>query len=160
MQDAEWMIAALALAEEAQAVGEVPVGAVLVADGQIIGRGSNRPIMASDPTAHAEILALQAAATARQNYRLPDATLYVTLEPCTMCFGAMVHARIKRLVFAALEPKAGAVVSHPVTAAVSFNHTISVTHGVLAAHAGSLLSDFFTSRREASRHEASRREAN
>ena len=107
MDDNRWMERALVLAGQAAAAGEVPVGAVLVREGIVLGEGYNQPIAGHDPTAHAEIMALRAAATAEQNYRLPGSTLYVTLEPCTMCFGAMVHARVARLVYAASEPRAG-----------------------------------------------------
>ena len=109
--DHVWMQKALALAEQAEAAGEVPVGAVIVRDGKLIGEGFNQPITTCDPTSHAELVALRHACQQEKNYRLPGATLYVTLEPCTMCAGALVHARIQEVVFAAKEPKAGALVS-------------------------------------------------
>jgi len=139
---------ALQLAEGAAAAGEVPVGAVLVRGDEVLGEAGNRPIASHDPTAHAEILALRAAAARRANYRLRDTTLYVTLEPCTMCCGALVHARIGRLVFAAREPKAGAVVS---TAALldqpGLNHRVAWSEGPLSEASARLLSDFFAARR-------------
>lgn len=139
---------ALALAARAAAAGEVPVGALLVADGQVVGEGGNCPIGACDPTAHAEIIALRAAARQRGNYRLVDTTLYVTLEPCTMCVGALIHARVARLVFGAREPRAGAVVSrYPLLDADCFNHRIAWHEGVLAAECGALLVEFFRARR-------------
>jgi tRNA(adenine34) deaminase len=146
--DATFMSRALELARAAEAAGEVPVGAVIVRDGQIIGEGSNRPIGAHDPTAHAEIVALRAAAATVGSYRLLDTTLYVTLEPCAMCAGAMVHARVKRLVFAARDPKAGAagsvfdIVRHP-----ALNHSIDCEEGVLGEECAALLKDFFKARR-------------
>jgi tRNA(adenine34) deaminase len=147
-EDARWMGLALALAARAEAAGEVPVGAVVVRDGEVLGEGWNRPIGATDPTAHAEIVALRAAADRAGNYRLPGSTLYVTLEPCPMCVGAMVHARVARLVFGASDPKTGAaggamdLVSHP-----SHNHRIQVTGGVLAARCAEHLRAFFRARR-------------
>lgn len=146
--DEYWMRRALALAAQSAAEGEVPVGAVIVRDGQLIGEGRNGPIGACDPSAHAEIQALRAACAQEKNYRLPGATLYVTIEPCTMCAGAIVHARVDRVVFGAREPKAGAVVSqnalfeHP-----SMNTQVSVSQGILDAECASLLSDFFGERR-------------
>ena len=142
------MRAALAQAEEAGRRGEVPVGAVVVANGEVIGAGHNQPIGAHDPTAHAEIVALRAAAAARANYRLTDATLYVTIEPCLMCVGAMVHARIGTLVYGATEPKAGAIEStqraheHP-----ALNHRLVIVSGVLAGDCGDMVARFFKSRR-------------
>ncbi len=143
-----FMEMALELAREAGNHGEVPVGAVLVRAGEVIGRGRNSPLGASDPTAHAEIVALRAAAAEAGNYRLPEATLYVTIEPCAMCVGAMVHARIARLVFGAREPRAGAVVSREALAEKTWlNHRIEVTEGVLAEPCGALLRSFFASKR-------------
>ena len=139
---------ALALAQDAARAGEVPVGAVVVRDNVVLGRGFNQPITAHDPTAHAEIQALRDAATREGNYRLPGATLYVTLEPCTMCAGALVHARVARLVYGAAEPRAGAICS--TAAALSnpnLNHRIDVTAGVCAEAAGVLLQRFFRERR-------------
>ncbi|MBI5451674.1 MAG: tRNA adenosine(34) deaminase TadA [Gammaproteobacteria bacterium] len=147
-QDVIYMRHALALARRAEAEGEVPVGAVLVHDGKIIGEGWNRPIAAHDPTAHAEMAALRQGAAALGNYRLVDTELYVTLEPCLMCAGAMVHARIKRLVFAALDPKTGAVGSVVDAFALPLvNHRPRVTGGVLAGECSAMLSDFFKRRR-------------
>lgn len=139
---------ALALAAEAAAVGEVPVGAVVVREGQLLGEGYNRPIASHDPTAHAECVALRAAARNLGNYRLPGATLYVTLEPCIMCAGALVHARIQQLVYATTEPRSGAVVSQAqLLASPWLNHRVAVTGGVLQEEASQLLLDFFRARR-------------
>lgn len=143
---------ALQLAQQAAAVGEVPVGAVLVRDDAIIGRGYNSPISGSDPSAHAEIQAIRNAALAVGNYRLPDTTLYVTIEPCTMCVGAIVHARVGRVVFGATEPKAGVAMSNDcLFDSPYFNHRVSVEGGVLAEECASLMSDFFRRRREQKR---------
>ena len=145
-----WMGRALELAREAASAGEVPVGAVLVRAGEVIGEGSNCPVASSDPTAHAEILALREAARRVDNYRLPGSTLYVTVEPCTMCAGALVHARVELLVYGAPEPKAGAITS---TAAVldnpCLNHRVAVLAGVQAEESAELLRGFFTARRPA-----------
>jgi tRNA(adenine34) deaminase len=146
--DPTFMSRALELARAASAAGEVPVGAVIVKDGAIIAEGWNRPISTRDPTAHAEIVAMREAGRALDNYRLSDTTLYVTLEPCPMCASAMVHARVRRLVFAATDPRAGAagsvfnIVQHP-----SLNHRMECTGGVLAEECGALLRDFFVARR-------------
>ena len=143
-----FMRQALAQADLAGAAGEVPVGAVVVLDGRVIGAGHNQPIGANDPTAHAEVVALRAAAKAASNYRLTGASLYVTVEPCLMCVGAMVHARIRTLVYGASEPKAGAVDStqraheHP-----ALNHRMTVVAGVLAAECGQRLKQFFSDKR-------------
>jgi tRNA(adenine34) deaminase len=146
--DEQWMQRALALAGHAAARGEVPVGAVLVHAGHIVGEGFNQPISSHDPTAHAEIVALRNAAVHVSNYRLPDTTLYVTLEPCTMCIGAMMHARVGRLVFAAREPRAGAVCSQlQLCEHQSYNHKIQWSEGVLAAESSALLTAFFKARR-------------
>jgi len=146
--DIDWMRHALKLAERAQQEGEVPVGAVLVLNGEIIGAGWNRPIAAHDPTAHAEIMALRAGAEKTGNYRLNDTTLYVTLEPCVMCAGAMVHARIERLVFGASDPKAGAIVSiFTILDSGALNHCVRHTGGVLSDECGAMLSRFFEARR-------------
>lgn len=142
------MHAALAEAAKARDAGEVPVGAVVVLGGQVIGAGFNQPISAHDPTAHAEIIALRTAAAAIGNYRLTDATMYVTVEPCLMCVGAMVHARIELVVYGATEPKAGAIVS--MTAAhelAGLNHRLETLGGVLEADCRHLLQEFFKSRR-------------
>ncbi len=147
-QDEFWMQRALALASQAAAHGEVPVGAVLVRDGNVLGEGFNQPIRSHDPTAHAEIVAVRNAAASASNYRLPDSTLYVTLEPCTMCIGALIHARVGRLVFAAREPRAGAVCSQlHLCEYTSYNHSIAWREGVLAAESSALLTAFFKARR-------------
>ena len=144
------MRAALELAREAQALDEVPVGAVLVRGGEVIARGRNRPVRASDPTAHAEIEALRQAARKAGNYRLPGTTLYVTIEPCAMCVGAMIHARIARLVFGAREPRAGAVLSRESLAQKTWlNHRVEVSEGVLAEDCGALMTEFFSRKRAA-----------
>lgn len=143
-----WMREALTLARESAEAGEVPVGAVVVRDGQVIGRGRNQPITSHDPTAHAEVVALRDAAAHMGNYRLSGATLYVTLEPCLMCVGALMHARVETVVYGALEPKAGAMEStqraheHP-----ALNHRVTVISGVLAAESRDLLQTFFAARR-------------
>ena len=139
---------ALRLACTAAALGEVPVGAVVAREGVIIGRGYNRPISGVDPTAHAEIVALRQAAAYSGNYRLSGSDLYVTVEPCTMCAGALVHARIGRLVFGTREPRAGAVVSTgQVLAAPGLNHRVDVVEGVLADEAQRMMQEFFKQRR-------------
>lgn len=144
------MSRALELAARAGAAGEVPVGAVVVRENQLLGEGWNCPISTADPTAHAEISALRAAALRVNNYRLPGCTLYVTLEPCAMCVGALIHARIERLVFAASEPRAGAVLSRlKLLDETHFNHQVIWRGGVLADQGAALLSDFFRSRRGA-----------
>ena len=146
--DTRFMRRALELARCAGAAGEVPVGAVVVLDQEIVGEGSNRPIGLSDPTAHAELLALREAGERIGNYRLVGATLYVTLEPCAMCAGAMIHARIERLVYGATDPKSGAAGSvFDLTGSEMLNHRIEVTAGVLAEECGQLLRDFFRARR-------------
>jgi tRNA(adenine34) deaminase len=148
MTDEDYMRAALDRARRARERGEVPVGALIMIDGAIVGEGFNQPIAAQDPTAHAEIEAMRQAARRIGNYRLGGATLYVTIEPCQMCVGAMVHARIARLVYGASEPKAGAIESamraheHP-----SLNHRIAVTGGVLADECRELMQAFFADRR-------------
>ena len=143
-----WMEEALTLARQAQARGEVPVGAVVIKDSAIIGRGGNAPIAANDPTAHAEIAALREAARALGNYRLPDCDLYVTIEPCAMCAGAILHARIRRLVFGARDPKTGACGSVvDLFAEQRLNHHTTVTGDVAGEACGRLLSDFFVARR-------------
>lgn len=143
------MLAALDQAAEAQRRGEVPVGAVVVLDGRVIGAGFNQPIVAHDPTAHAEIVAMRAAAAHLRNYRLTGADLYVTIEPCQMCVGAMVHARIARVIYGAREPKAGAIESamraheHP-----ALNHRMQAVGGVLEAECRGLIQEFFKSIRQ------------
>lgn len=148
-QDIHWMHHALALAQQAVAMHEVPVGAVIVRDGVVLGEGFNHPISGCDPTAHAEIAALRAACSREKNYRLPDATLYVTIEPCAMCAGAIVHARIGRVVFGAVEPKAGAVIStQRFFEAPQLNHRVAFVGGCLATECSQQISAFFQSRRE------------
>ena len=148
VDDAKWMRLALDQANKARRGGEVPVGAVVVADGQVIGEGFNQPISLHDPTAHAEIVALRAAAEGIKNYRLIGSTLYVTIEPCLMCAGAILQARVKRVVFGARDQKAGAVGSianllqNPLT-----NHQCDVTAGILTDECAGLLSEFFAQRR-------------
>jgi tRNA(adenine34) deaminase len=149
MNDEDYMKLALELAQQAANAGEVPVGALVVKDGEIIGRGFNRPISGADPSAHAEMVALRDAAQNIGNYRLVGCTLYVTLEPCAMCTGAIQHARIARLVFGASDPKTGACGSVVnLMAEEKLNHHCEVTSGVLAEQCGSLLSHFFASRRK------------
>lgn len=147
--DTHWMRHALALAQQAAAMHEVPVGAVIVRDGVVLGEGFNHPITGCDPTAHAEIAALRDACSREKNYRLPGATLYVTIEPCAMCAGAIVHARIARVVFGAVEPKAGAVIStQHFFEAPQLNHKVAFDGGCLAAECSQAISSFFQSRRE------------
>jgi tRNA(adenine34) deaminase len=147
-RDLELMRAALALAQDGRRAGEVPVGAVVVADGTIVGRGFNAPISRHDPAGHAEIAALRDAATALNNYRLPDCDLYVTLEPCAMCAGAILHSRIARVVYGARDPKTGVHGSVVDLFAVErLNHHTSVTGGVLADECSGVLSAFFAERR-------------
>ena len=143
-----FMRQALALAERARDEGEVPVGALVARDGAVLGRGSNRPIRTSDPTAHAEVVALREAAAAAGNYRLVGATLYVTIEPCLMCVGALVHARVETVVFGADDPKAGAAGSLLDPNELPLNHRFTVVRGVLGDQCGALLRDFFRARRE------------
>ena len=148
MTDEAFMRRALELAQRAQQEGEVPVGAVVVLEEKILGEGWNRPIAASDPTAHAEIQAMRAASSALSNYRLTGATLYVTLEPCVMCAGAMFHARIGRVVFGASDPKTGAAGGIvDLFRNEKLNHQAQFQGGVLASECGALLSRFFASRR-------------
>ena len=144
----DFMRIALEHADNARIAGEVPIGAVVVLDGRVIGHGFNQPISSSDPTAHAEVVALRAAARAIGNYRLTNATMYVTVEPCLMCVGAMVHARIATVVFGATEPKAGALRSmtraHELP---GLNHQLQIVEGVLAGESRALLQAFFQARR-------------
>jgi tRNA(adenine34) deaminase len=150
--DIEFMQQALAEARESAASGEVPIGAVLVHDGNILARAGNRTIRDCDPTAHAEIVALREAARIIGNYRLADTTLYVTIEPCSMCAGAMIQARVPRLVYGAAEPRGGAVrscfevLSHP-----DLNHRVEVTSGVLASDCSDVIQSFFAARRQQAR---------
>ncbi len=147
--DELWMQQALLLADIAAADGEVPVGAIVVLDGRIIGRGWNQPVSSCDPTAHAEIVALRDAARTIGNYRIVGADLYVTIEPCSMCAGAIAHARIKRLVYAATEPKAGVVASRQNFFELPFlNHRVEVVGGVLPELSAAKMRDFFQFRRE------------
>ncbi|MDH3643804.1 MAG: tRNA adenosine(34) deaminase TadA [Gammaproteobacteria bacterium] len=148
MSHASWMRAALEEAARAESLGEVPVGAVVVIGEQVVGRGCNQSISSHDPTAHAEIVALRDAAARLGNYRLPGATLYVTVEPCTMCAGALIHARVERVVFGAAEPRSGALTS---TAQVldnaALNHRVDVVGGVLEEQCAERLKRFFANRR-------------
>jgi tRNA(adenine34) deaminase len=144
-----FMREALALADEAAAAGEVPVGAVVVVNGTVVGRGANSPIRMADPTAHAEVLALRDAARTLGNYRLAGASLYVTVEPCLMCLGASVHARIQTLAYGATEPKAGVVESHlRVHEHPALNHRITIVSGILAKECGERLRRFFREKRQ------------
>jgi len=147
-QDERFMREALALAAEGAELGEVPVGAVLVREGEVVGRGFNCPISRRDPSAHAEMVAIRAAAAALDNYRLPGSTLYVTLEPCSMCAGLIVHARIARVVFGASEPRAGVAISRGAFFDQEFlNHRVRVEGGLLAEACGAVLKAFFRARR-------------
>jgi len=146
--DEQFMLHALELAKRAEAEGEVPVGAIIVKNNEIVAEGWNRPIANHDPTAHAEIQVIRAAAETLANYRLPDTTLYVTLEPCLMCIGAITHARIKRVVYGATDPRAGAVQSiYTIADDRKLNHYIDVQGGLLADECSQLLRDFFRQRR-------------
>ncbi|MDG1581519.1 tRNA adenosine(34) deaminase TadA [Pseudomonas sp. GOM6] len=147
-QDERFMREAMELAQQGAERGEVPVGAVLVQEGEVIGRGFNCPISTSDPSAHAEMVAIRAAAAALQNYRLPGSTLYVTLEPCSMCAGLIVHSRVSRVVYGAAEPRAGVAVSRGQFFSQDFlNHRVLVEGGLLAEECGAMLSAFFKARR-------------
>ncbi len=146
-KDERFMLEALAEAQKAMDAGEVPVGAVLVEDGKIIARGYNTPVSSNDPTAHAEIIAIRKACRKKQNYRLTGSDLYVTLEPCTMCIGAAVQTRIRRLVFGAHDPKSGAVKSIMEFPFKSMNHRMEIEGGVLADECGKILRVFFEKKR-------------
>ena len=146
--DEKWMSFALTQAQTAAQADEVPVGALVVLDNQVVGLGRNCPIECSDPTGHAEIQAIRNACQHQQNYRLPGATLYITLEPCTMCLGAIIHSRIERIVFAATEPRAGAVVSAAALNFSAFNHSLKWTKGVLEDESAQMLKAFFRARRK------------
>lgn len=147
-EDVKWMRQALSLAHQAEAEGEVPVGALIVRKGELIAEGWNQPVMSHDPTAHAEVMALRAAGIAETNYRLLDTTLYVTLEPCVMCAGAIIHARIGRVVYGATDPRVGAAGSaFSLLGSDRFNHQVEVEGGVLAEECGDLLRRFFKARR-------------
>jgi len=156
LNDEHWMAQALLLAKQAEEKGEVPVGAVLINEkNALIAVGHNQPISACDPTAHAEIVVLREAARKLKNYRLPDTTLYVTLEPCTMCVGALVQARVRRIVYGAVEPKTGAIESaHQLFDQGKFNHWPEITGGVLKDACSSLLSGFFEQKRELKRQKS------
>ncbi len=144
-----WMAKALALAHHAETAGEIPVGAVVVRDAELIAQGWNQPIVSHDATAHAEIMALRAAGKTLGNYRLSDCVMYVTLEPCSMCVGAMIHARVARVVYGATEPRSGALGgAFNLLAANQHNHLFEVTAGVLAKESGLLLQNFFLRRRK------------
>jgi len=145
-----WMRRALQLACASAELGEVPVGAVVVSvDNSEIGSGANQPVSSNDPTSHAEINALRAAGNASANYRLPGTRIYVTVEPCTMCLGALIHARVDTLIFGTREPKSGAVVSHPLADFDErFNHRLNVVEGILRQECRELMQDFFTRRRK------------
>jgi tRNA(adenine34) deaminase len=146
--DLRWMQHALKLAAHAEAEGEVPVGAVIVRDDKLIAEGWNQPVMSHDPTAHAEVMALRAAGQADENYRLLDTTLYVTLEPCVMCAGAIIHARVGRVVYGATDPRVGAAGSaFSLLGSDQFNHLVQVEGGVLENECGELLRRFFRARR-------------
>ncbi len=148
MNDEDYMLQALQLAQQAELASEVPVGALVVLAGAVIGQGWNQPIGQCDPTAHAEIVALRQAAQLIDNYRLPGTTLYVTLEPCVMCIGALVHARVERLVFGAHEPRSGAVCSaFTLLEPHAHNHSVEVVEGVLAEQCASVMRGFFARRR-------------
>jgi tRNA(adenine34) deaminase len=150
--DEDWMQRALLLAHQAELEGEVPVGAVVVLDNEVIGEGWNRPIISHDPSSHAEINALRAASSHLSNYRLPRAELYVTLEPCVMCAGAIVHARIGRVIFGATDPKAGAAGSvFKILPTDKLNHRVQVSGGVMEAACAEILQLFFKQRRQMSK---------
>lgn len=152
--DEQYMHRAIALAQQGEALGEVPVGAVIVRGEEILGEGYNQPITSNDPTAHAEVVAIRSAAQREENYRLIGSTLYVTLEPCTMCVGALIHARIARLVYGTTEPKAGAIESQSrLLESEFFNHRMEYRGGVCAADCQYQLSDFFKRRREQHKQE-------
>jgi tRNA(adenine34) deaminase len=151
MEDRVFMKAALREAAKAAAAGEVPVGAVVVREGRVFARGHNKPVESSDPTAHAEVVAMRKAARKAGNYRLPDCDLYVTVEPCAMCLGALAQARIRRLVFGALDPKAGAVRSIMTFPFDRTNHRPEILGGVLAEESAKILRDFFRARRNKKR---------
>lgn len=149
MDDIFWMKKAIELAQEAYRIGEVPVGAIVVKGEEIVGRGWNQPISNNDPSAHAEVVAIRDAAAKLVNYRIPDTTLYVTIEPCTMCLGTIVHARIARVVFGATEPKAGVLCSHSnVLESGIFNHSPDWAGGVCEAECSEIIQEFFRQRRE------------
>ena len=146
--DIYWMRQAMTLAQHAESIGEVPVGAVIVKDNELIAEGLNYPIKSNDPTAHAEIVALRAAASKLGNYRLVDTTMYVTLEPCTMCAGALIHARVKRIVIGAMDPRTGAAGSvFNVLNNDKLNHRLEIEQGILEEECSTMLSNFFKNKR-------------
>ncbi|MFL0798998.1 MAG: tRNA adenosine(34) deaminase TadA [Agarilytica sp.] len=148
-EDERWMSHALSLAQKAFDLGEVPVGAVIVSDGAIIGEGWNSPISSNDPTAHAELVAIRAACKHVENYRLVDARLYVTIEPCTMCLGGLIHARIGQLIFGACEPKSGVVQSHQhLVSSDIYNHQFECQGGILEDECSEIIQRFFKQRRD------------
>lgn len=148
-QDIKWMQYAIKLAQHAESIDEVPVGAVIVKDNKVIAEGWNQPITANDPTAHAEVIALRAAAQQIENYRLVDTTLYVTLEPCAMCSGALIHARVKRVVFGATDPRTGAAGSvFDILTTDKLNHVVEIEQGVLEQECAQLLKQFFKNKRK------------
>ncbi len=147
--DIKWMQYALKLAKHAESIDEVPVGAVLVKDNKIIAEGWNQPITGNDPTAHAEVIALRAGAQVLKNYRLIDTTLYITLEPCSMCAGALMHARVKRVVFGASDPRTGAAGSvFNILNSTELNHVVDIEQGVLQQECSELLTNFFRNKRK------------
>jgi tRNA(adenine34) deaminase len=153
MSDEHWMREALKLAKNAGASGEVPVGAIVVLNDSMVGSGFNQPIQTQDPTHHAEVMAIRQACAKLNNYRLAGCELFVTVEPCMMCAGACVHARISRLVFGATEPKAGAVISQSqALAAPHLNHKVATLGGVLEQQCSALMTEFFDSRRREKKH--------
>jgi len=159
MNDDHWMQHALKLAHKAEVAGEVPVGALVVLNGELVAEGWNQPISSSDPTAHAEIIALRAAGQKLDNYRLLDAELYVTLEPCPMCVGAMLHARIKRVIYAATDPKTGALGgAYDLLNSVSHNHSFEVTKGVLEEQSREMLQGFFRNKRKSNEQRITKNE--
>ena len=152
MNDKDWMQHAFELAKKAEAQDEVPVGAIIVYEDRVIGEGWNQPITSNDPTAHAEVMALRDAGGKIGNYRLPNATIYVTLEPCTMCAGAIIHARLSRLVYAADDPKTGACGSiFNLLQTEELNHKVEIEKGVMQEECRSLIQDFFKQRRQKNR---------
>lgn len=148
-EDMKWMQRALELAEHAESEGEVPVGAVIVRDDVMLAEGWNQPVMSHDPSAHAEMMALRAAGLVEKNYRLLNTTLYVTLEPCVMCAGAIIHARVDRVVYGATDPRVGAAGSaFALLGSAKFNHLVQVEGGILESECGGLLRRFFRARRK------------
>lgn len=157
LDDDKWMREALLMAKRAYDLGEVPVGAVVVVDNEMIGRGWNQPIGAHDPTAHAEIVAIRQACKKVENYRLVNAKLYVTIEPCTMCYGALIHSRVSEVIFGALEPKAGVFQSHSIlNESQIYNHSLIWRGGILEARCAKLIQRFFRERRREKKKEKSK----